>query len=158
LEAALDEGLFKLIGRWVFLAALVGAAGVVLKWILMARFPARIPPDLRYEHELSSSKKLRDVAIELGQRFVPFNRELVVCMGPVRGNAARLLFHSGPKNKGRGNIHRRDHVLSLKRLGPHRIGLELTLNSSYSYMRANRKELTLLSEALHEAFDGIATI
>jgi len=153
-----DEALFKLIGRWVFLAGLVAAAGFVLRMAIKSAFPARIPPDLRYEHELSSTKGLRDIAIELGVRFRPFNRDLVVCLGPVRGNAARLLFHAGPQNKGNGNIHRRDYVLALKRLGKDRIGLEVTLNSSYSYMRANRRELSLLNEALHEAFDGIDTI
>ncbi len=154
----MDEGLFKLIGRWVFLAGLVAGAGFVLRMIVMSIFPARIPPDLRYEHELSSDKGLRAVAIELGERFRPFNRELVVCMGPVRGNAARLLFYAGPKNRGDGSIHRRDYVLVLKRHGKTRIGLELTLNSSYTYMRANRTELTLLTEALHQAFDAIDTI
>ncbi len=81
-----------------------------------------------------------------------------MCLGPVRGNAARLLFHAGPKNRGGGNIYRWDYLLHLERVGKDRIALVLKLSSSYTYLRANRVELQQLNDALHAAFDAIDTL
>src|SRR5690349_14969886 len=91
----------------VFVVAL-GALGTwfVGSILVRLRWPAKIPRELTFEHELASGKRLREVAEMLAAKFQGPAPGNVICLGPVRGNAARLLFHSGPNNRGlERNIH-----------------------------------------------------
>ena len=150
---SLNELVFTF-GRYAFLGVLVLFGLVVAREFLRWRWPAKLPERWAYKHSFSTSEKLRPAAEMLAIRFRPFNSDAVSCLGPVKGNAARLLFHAGPQNK-RGNIHRWDYLLCLKRVGKGRVEMRLELASRYSYLRPHERELKLLTAALHEAFDDL---
>ena len=149
--------LLKVLLRIVFLGL-----GAIVTWsvaslLVRLRWPAKIPHQLAFEHELASDKKLREIAELLAaefQRPAPGN---VVCLGPVRGTAARLLFHSGPNNR-RGNIYRPDYLLQVKRLGAKRVSLVLDTNRPYSYLRIRHSEVEPLVEALRQSLGGITSL
>jgi hypothetical protein len=130
----------------------------VVSLVVRYRWPAQIPADLAFDHELTSSKKLREVAEDLASRFGAPAGDNVVCCGAVRGNAARVLFHSGPDNKGNGEIHRFDYVLYLERRGGQRIGLVLKTNRPYSYLRLRRTEVEPLVAALRRTYGSLTTV
>ncbi|MEM9865831.1 MAG: hypothetical protein AAF938_29765, partial [Myxococcota bacterium] len=65
----------------------------LLHWQLRAHFPPPIPAELAFVHEFGSDLKAREAAEALARRF-PSPVGSVTCLGPVRGNAARVLFHS----------------------------------------------------------------
>lgn len=135
-------------GAWFFLGM----------WI-KGRWPAQIPRELQFERELASDLKLRAIAEELAERFRHFNRDEVVCLGPVRGAAARVLFHAGPKNVGRNkNIYRNDYLLLVERLSTRKVKLRLDTNKPYSYFRIRRSEVESLGEALDAAYGGVSAI
>ena len=136
--------------------------GAIVAWslgslLIRLRWPAKIPHQFAFEHELASDKKLREIVELLAAKFqgpVPGN---VFCLGPVRGTAARLLFHSGPKNR-RGNIYRLDYLLQVRRLAARRISLVLGTNRPYSYLRIRHSEVEPLVEALRQSFGGITSL
>ena len=121
-------------------------------WI-KEKWPARIPDELRFEHDISSDLKLRAIAERLAEQCKDFNSEEVVCLGAVRGTAARVLFHAGPKNRGRNkSIHRNDYILHVQRLSKTRVRLRLDINTPYSYFRINRNEVEALVRALEKRY------
>jgi hypothetical protein len=143
------------------LAGIAIVAGLALHLLVRLRWPARIPPDLRFTHEVMSTKHLRVIAGSLAARFVGPTPDNVVCLGPVRGNAARVLFHSGANNTGKNrNIHRPDYILHIKRLSKERVALELDTNTNrpYSYLRIRRAEVEPLTRALLEQFGSVREI
>src|SRR3954463_13550953 len=106
--------------------------GAIITWsvgslLIRLRWPAKIPSRFAFEHELASDKKQREIAELLAAKFQGPAPGNVVCLGPVRGTAARLLFHSGPNNR-RGNIYRPDYLIQLRRLGARRVSLVLETN------------------------------
>jgi hypothetical protein len=138
------------------------ALGAIVTWsvgslLIRLRWPAKIPRQFAFEHELASDKKLREIVEVLATHFQQPGPGNVVCLGPARGSAARLLFHSGPNNR-RGNIYRPDYMLALKRLGPRRVSLVLQTNRPYSYLRIRRSEVEPLVEALRRAIGPITTV
>jgi hypothetical protein len=150
-------------GKQVLQFALL-AVGLFIAWRL-AQFalrlwwPAKLSPELTFRHELSTTMKLREVAEALAKRFGAPAADNVVCLGPVRGNAARVLFHSGPDNPGTNvNIHRADYVLHVKRLSDSRVALELALNHPYSYVRLNLREVEPLLRALRETYGRLTEV
>ena len=149
--------------KLVVLSLVVVAVGSVA-WVLLGmwvktRWPARIPDDLRFERELASDLKLRAIAELLAERFKDYEGRDVVCLGPVRGKAARVLFHAGRKNPGRNrNIHRNDYVLHVERLGKARVKLRLDTNQPYSYFRIERREVEALKRALDGAYGNLRTL
>jgi hypothetical protein len=148
--------------KYVVEAILLGAVALVA-WFggslfIRLRWPAKLPPDLRFEHELTTDKKLREVAEALAKTFKCPTRDNVVCCGPVRGSAARVLFHSGPDNKGRGEIHRFDYLLQLERRAGNRVRLTLKTNRPYSYLRIRRSEVEPLVAALRKTYGGLSTL
>jgi hypothetical protein len=151
--------LFKL----VVLVVVVGL-GAVATWfvgsvLIRLRWPAEIPRDVTFRHELSSDRKLRDIAELLAAAFEGPAPGNVVCLGPVRGSAARVLFHSGPDNRGlKRNIHRADYVLHVRRLRKGHVSLALETNKPYSYVRIRHSEVGPLVEALRRAFGGMTNL
>jgi len=138
----------------LLLGAISALVLAVLHLVIRLRFPARIPPDLGFEHEIESALKLREVAVLLAKRF-PGPTDSVVCLGVARGNAGRLLFHSGPQNRGRNvNIYRPDYVLELVRRGK-RIVLRLDTNRPYSYLRLRRSEVDPLVGVLRKVYGKV---
>jgi hypothetical protein len=143
------------------LIVLVGI-GAIVTWsvaslLVRLRWPAKVPRQFRFEHELASDRKLREIAELLAARFQGPAPGNVVCLGPVRGTAARVLFHSGPENR-RGNIHRPDYLLQLKRLSASRVSLVLETNIPYSYFRIRHSEVEPLVEALRQSLGGITSL
>jgi hypothetical protein len=149
--------------REVVLVVVVGL-GAIVAWfvgsiLVRLRWPAKIPRQLGFEHELASDEKLRKIAERLAAEFQGPAPGNVVCLGAVRGSAARLLFHSGPKNPGRNrNIYRADYVLHVRRLGKGRVSLVLETNRPYSYLRIRNSELEPLVAALRRAFGGVTRL
>jgi hypothetical protein len=131
------------------LAALAGRAW--LRW----RVPAEIPPERGFTHEIDSDRPLRELAEELARRFP--SGQGVWCLGPVRGNAGRVLFHSGPQNR-RGNLWRPDYVLHLRRVGKGRVALVLEVNRIYSHPWLRAAELDPLVAALRRAYGGLGRV
>ncbi len=143
----------------LLLAAGLFAAWHLGRWGVRALLPPSIPPDLGFRHELETDLRLREVAETLARRFAAPSSEGVVCLGPVRGNAARILFHSGPKNRGKNrNIHRADYILHVRRCSKRRVVLELGLHGSYSYLRAHRGELEPLVRALQAQYGHLTEL
>lgn len=137
-------------------SVIVVAATLVLAWFLAGawirrRWPATIPEELGFTKGIETALSLRDVAAQLADRFKAFNGNNVACLGPVRGNAGRVLFHAGPQNK-RGNIWRPDYLLQVVRDDTSHVRLRLALNHPYSYVRLNRAEVEALRERLVSAF------
>ncbi len=122
-------------------------------WIRLRRTP-KIPPDLVFEHELRSREKLRAIAEALPSKFRAPKGHGVVCLGVVRGNAARVLFHAGPTEP-RGSLYRLDYVLFVERVSKQRVRLRLGTNAPYSYFKIRRSELAPLVGALRESFGDI---
>ncbi|MBW2736623.1 MAG: hypothetical protein JRH20_29900 [Deltaproteobacteria bacterium] len=150
------DAAYKLIvsGLLLIMAGVVASFFVGLA--IRHQWPAQIPPDLRFERELSSALKLCRIAELLVERFSDFNNDDVVCLGLVRSNAARVLFHAGPKNTGHNrNLHRPDYVLHVERLSQGRVKLRLGTNKPYSYLRIRRAEVDALKRTLHDAFDAV---
>ena len=146
----------KLVALLLF-GALAWLCLAALQFWVRLRFPPRIPPELGFEHDLTSARKLREVAEILAKKF-PSPVNDVVCLGVVRGNAARILFHSGPKNRTkRGNIHRFDYLLEVVREGK-KMRLRLTLNRPYSSLRLRRSEMEPLVRALRSAYGDITEV
>ncbi len=142
----------KLVVAALLFLAIGGVAWFFLGMWIRAKWPAQIPLELRFESELASDLKLRAIAEKLAERFKEFNSERVVCLGPVRGKAARVLFHAGPKNVGRNrNIHRNDYVLHVERLSKSTDKLRLETNKPYSYYTIDRTEVEALNKALDAA-------
>jgi hypothetical protein len=138
------------------------AFGALAVWfvgslLIRLRWPAKIPSHLAFEHELSSDKKLREIAEILAKEFKGPAPGNVVCLGPARGSAARLLFHSGPQNR-RGNIYRNDYVVALSRRGGKRVAMVLQTNKPYSYLRIRRSEVEPLVEALRQSMGRITSV
>lgn len=153
----------EVVGKFIVAAIILFVVGGVgwffLGMWIKAKWPAQIPEELQFATELTSDLKLREVAENLAERFNDFNSDEVVCLGPVRGTAARVLFHAGPKNAGRNkNIHRNDYVLYVERLGTDRVRLRLDTNKSYSYYRINRREVEALNKALSAAFGELTVV
>ena len=74
-------------------------------------------------------------------------------------SAARVLFHAGPKNRGRNvNIHRWDYLIQVVRLGKRHVRLEFRLNTPYSYFWLNRTEVTVLRDALEAAYGDLESL
>ena len=149
--------LFKLIVRVVFVGL-----GAILTWrvgsfLIRLRWPAKIPQQFAFEHELSSDKKLREIAEVLDAEFQGASLGNVVCLGLARGTAARLLFHSGPNNR-RGSTYRPDYLLQVRRLGVRRVSLVLETNRPYSHIRIRRSEIEPLVEALRQSLGGRTSI
>ena len=143
------------------LIVLVGL-GAIVTWfvaslLIRRRWPATIPRQFRFEHALASDRTLREIAELLAAQFQRPAPGNVVCLGPVRGTAARVLFHSGPNNR-RGNIHRPDYLLQLKRVGAGRVSLVLETNVPYSYFRVRHSEVEPLVEALRHSLGGITSL
>lgn len=92
-----------------FLALGAFATWFVGSLLIRLRWPAKIPSRFAFERELTSDKKLSDIAELLAAEFKGPAPGNVVCLGPARGSAARLLFHSGPNNR-HGSIYRPDYV------------------------------------------------
>lgn len=153
------EALLK-IAVFTLLAATGGTiAWLVLSYQIRSRWPAKIPRDLQFEHELETTLKLRTLAERLPEYFKDFNSDDVVCLGPVRGNAARVLFHSGPKmTRPNHEIHRRDYILHVERLSKKRVRLRLDTNRPYSYFRIRRSEVEPLRSALEGAFGALEEV
>ena len=129
----------------------------VLHFVVRLRFPPKIPPDSTYEHAIESALPTREIAEILAKKF-PSPMNGVVCLGVVRGTAARILFHSGPlEQKKNRNIHRHDYVLEVVRRNKTPL-LRLALNRPYSYLRIRRSELAPLVAALHEVYDDITNV
>jgi hypothetical protein len=149
--------LLKSLVRVAFIAVGAAVTWSVGSFLVRLRWPAKIPHHFAFEHELTSERKLREIAELLAAEFhgpAPGN---VICLGPVRGTAARVLFHSGPNNR-RGNIYRLDYVLELRRLGARRVSLVLRTNRPYSYLRIRRSEVEPLVEALRHSLGRITSI
>lgn len=143
-----------LLGLGVLIVAGYGLHAALRWWM-----PARLPDDARFAHELHTSRSLREVAEELARRFADRTPSDVVCLGPVRGNAARILFHAGPRNVGqRVHLYRHDYLLHVRRVAKDRVRLELALAHPYSYLRPHRGELSLLLPALEEAFGDLDSL
>lgn len=143
-----------LLGIGVLVVAGYGLHAALRWWM-----PAQLPDDARFAHELRTTRPLREVAEELGRRFADRTPSDVVCLGPVRGTAARLLFHAGPRNAGqRAHLYRHDYVLHVRRVTKDRVRLELALAHPYSYLRPHRGELSLLLPALEDAYGGLETL
>lgn len=122
-------------------------------------WPARMPRELTFGHALQTTLPLRDVAEHLAKHFAQRSYPEVVCLGPVRGKAARLLFHSGPKNRGKNvNIHRADYLLVVRRVDQKNVVLELDVCQPYGYIRLNTKEARDLHSAVADAFGSITTL
>jgi hypothetical protein len=143
--------LIVLVGLGALLSSFVASLLIRLRW------PAKIPRQLRFEHELASDKKLREIAELLAALFQEPAPGNVVCLGVVRGTAARVLFHSGPNNR-RGNIYRPDYLLKVKRLGAGRVSLVLETNIPYSYFRIRQREVEPLVEALRQSLGSITRL
>jgi hypothetical protein len=149
--------------KLVILIVLLGLAAIatwfVASFLIRLRWPAKIPRQFAFEHELTTEKKLREVAellVPVFQGPAPGN---VVCLGPARGSAARLLFHAGPNNRGRNrSIYRPDYVLHVKRVRGKRVSLVLDTNRPYSYFRVRQSEIVPLVEALQRSFGGITSL
>jgi hypothetical protein len=144
----------------VAFAGVVGfAVWIALNAWIRKLWPARIPRELAFHHELRTTLPLREVAEQLAERFARNSYPEVVCLGPVRGNAARLLFHSGPKNRGKNvNIHRADYLLVVRRVDRKNVVLELDTCRPYGYLRLNTKEVRDLRSALADAFGGLTAL
>ena len=135
----------------LLLTALALAAGWLALRLVVARFfPPRVPPDLAFSFTREDTGPLRAVAEGLVEEFRPYNGDGVWCLGPVRGNAARVLFHAGPQNRS-GNLWRNDYLLVLTREGKG-VRATLAINPSYSYLRPNRAELEALRARLAAAY------
>jgi hypothetical protein len=135
----------------VLLGAIAALVLAVLHLVVRLKLPARIPPELGFEREIESARKLREIAELLAKRF-PGPTDGVVCLGVSRGNAGRVLFHSGPQNRGRNvNIYRPDYILEVVRRGK-RIVLRLDTNRPYSYLRLRRSELDPLVRVLRKVY------
>lgn len=146
----------KLVVEVILLGGLALLAWKVGSFVIRLKFPATIPPALGFEHELDSTLELRRISEILAGQFPGPTPENVVCLGVVRGTAARILFHSGPNYPGKNvNIHRIDYVLSLRRLSKTRVALTLGLNRPYSYLRLRRSELDPLVAALKSAYGPV---
>jgi hypothetical protein len=151
------EHVVKTVVAVLLLGLLAIGIGWGIQFWIRLRWPAQLPTDLMFEHELTSDLKLRELAQELSRRFT--RTDDVVCLGIVRGVAARVLFHSGPLNRGRNvNIHRADYLLTLTRLGPRRVQLRLEINRMYSYVRAKRSEIEPLVRALRANYGTLDTV
>lgn len=149
----------KQIVEVLILSGLALLAWKVGSFLVRLKFPLTIPASLGFEHELTSEHELRRTAEILAGRFPGPTPDGVVCLGVVRGTAARVLFHSGPVNPGKNvNLYRRDYVLSLRRLGKTRVALTLGLNRPYSYPRLRRSELDPLVAALRAVHGAIASV
>lgn len=136
------------------LVALTLVVGQVLLRLLIRRtWPASVPESLGFTKEIATDLSAREVALALAERFKAFNGGEVVCLGPVRGTAARVLFHAGPQNK-RGNLHRPDYLIQVERKGRAAL-LRLVLNQPYSYLRLNKREVGAVRERLVQAFGGL---
>jgi len=149
--------LFKTLVQVVF-----AGLGAIVTWtvgsfLIRLRWPAKIPQQFVVEHELTSDKKLREIAEVLAAEFQGPAPGNVVCLGPARGTAARLLFHSGPNNR-RGNTCRPDYLLQVRRLGARRVLLVLETNRPYSYLRIRRSEIEPLVEALRQFLRGRTSV
>lgn len=137
----------KLVVAIVVLGLLAALLLSVVHFLIRWKLPARIPPELGFEREIASDEKLREIAEKLAKKF-PGPRDGVVCLGVVRGTAARVLFHSGPENRGRNvNIYRPDYVLHVVRQGK-KVVLRLDTNRPYRYLRIRRSELDPLVRVL----------
>jgi len=83
----------------------------------------------------------------------------VVCLGVVRGNAARALFHAGPKNRTKkGNIYRSDYLLCVRRMGKKKVKLVLDTNRPYRYLRLNLEQVRKLHRAIVTAYGEVKTM
>ena len=149
--------LLKALVSIVFLGVGAIATWSVGSLLIRLRWPSKIPHQFAFEHDLASDKKLREIAELLAAQFKGPAPGNVVCLGPVRGTAARLLFHSGP-NRRHGNIYRPDYLLQVKRIGAKRVALVLETNRPYSYLRIRRSEIKPLVEALRQSFGGITSL
>jgi hypothetical protein len=149
--------LFKLLVRVVFVGLGAIATWTAGSFLIRLRWPAKIPQQFAFEHELTSDKKLREIAELLAAKFQGPAPRSVVCLGPARGTAARLLFHSGLNNR-RGNTYRPDYLLQVRRLGARRVSLVLETNRPYSYLRVRRSEIEPLVEALRQSLGGLTSI
>ncbi len=130
-----------------------GVLYLVLSHWIQRRWPVQLPADAQFEHELTSDLKLRAIAEALPERFRDFNNHEVRCLGVVAGNAARVLFHAGPPNKGHNrNVYRHDYVLHVIRLTRRRVLLRRDINQPYSYLRLRRNEIEPLRHALLGAY------
>jgi hypothetical protein len=140
-------------------AVLLGVAGWTLSWAWRWRRSTQIPPELGFSHELATGLGLRAAAEALAARWPGRTPDNVVCLGPVRGNAGRVLFHSGPDNRGRNvNIHRPDYVLHVRKATSGRVFVTLETNRPYSYLRLRRRELAPLVRALRDAYGGLTDL
>jgi hypothetical protein len=141
----------------VFVGLTVAVGWLLLRMLIQRAWPVTVPESLGFTKEVATQLPMREVAEQLAERFKLFNGGEVVCLGPVRGNAARVLFHSGRKNK-RGNIHRPDYMVQVERKGDRAVRLRLVLNQPYSYLRINKAEVGVLRERLANAFGGLDTL
>ena len=142
----------------VVFSSIAAAVLIALDMWIRFRWPAKIPSGLAFEHELLCDLKLREIAEALVKSFRS-SADGVVCLGIVRGSAARVLFHSGPRNRGRNvNLHRHDYLIQVVRLDANRVKLRLELNVSYSHLRVRRSEAGPLVHALRAAFGSVERI
>lgn len=142
---------------WMFTKAtvfgLVSAAlagWLALRFLVGRYFPPQVPSDLAFSFEREHQGTLYQVAEALVEEFRPHNGDGVWCLGRVRGNAARVLFHAGPQNR-RGNLWRNDYLLVVSREGK-RTRVTLALNSGYTYLWPRRREIEALRARLVEAY------
>ncbi len=148
----------KLVVTIVVLGGLAWLLGAIVHLLVRLRFPARIPSELGFEREVRSGLALREIAEKLAKMF-PGPIEGVVCLGVVRGNAARVLFHSGPTNRGKNrSLHRPDYILEAVRRGKSVVLMRLTTNRPYSYLRIRRSELDPLVSVLRKIYGEIVEV
>lgn len=151
--------MLKIIVACFLILSLAALAWLLIGMWLKNKWPARIPVDLAFVHDFSSQLTLRAIAERLAEQFRELKHENVVCLGPVRGTAARLLFHAGPKNSGRNkNIHRDDYILHVERLGKSSVRLRLDTNKPYPNLIIKRKEVEVLSSALEKTFGELRNL
>jgi len=146
------DALFRGLTALLLVAFLAAILWVALGFWIRTRWPARVPDELAFRHPLESTRPLREIAEALARMF-PQDDPEIVCLGPVRGSAARMLFHVGPKNRGKNaNIHRPDYLLCVRRLAKTRVELVLETNLPYRYLRLRTNEVRRLHEAVTAAF------
>jgi hypothetical protein len=113
------------------------------------KWPAEIPENLAFNHIVKSNNSLREIAEYLAKIFVENPYPEIVCLGAVRGNAARVLFHVGHKNsKKHKNIYRDDYLLCVVRVKKSVVKLVITTKKPYRYFRLKHDEAYKLNNAV----------
>jgi len=139
---------------------MLGLAGAIVWFVLgmwiRKRWPALIPDELSFDHTIRTNQSLRAVAEHLAQTFPHELDPLVVCLGPVRGNAGRVLFHVGPKNRGKNtNIHNADYLLCVRRVNKRAVVLQLDTNRPHRHLFLREGEVRRLLDVVTSAYGGI---